>query len=114
MFKCHSITLVVFVQNNATPHTSHTTKSFFESKIIDLLDWAPCSSDCNPNGQFWSILVSRVYSDKKTHDNLEDSKMPFKRFGMCLELDVTRKKVISFPKQLIEVVVAKGGHLDNF
>ena len=59
-------------------------------------------------------MVSRVYSNKKNYDNLEDLKKSFQKVWDGLEMDLIKKLFNSFPKQLIEVVAVKGGHTDIF
>ena len=42
----------VFMQDNATPHTSESTKEFFRQQNIKVLDWAASSTNCNPIEHF--------------------------------------------------------------
>ena len=59
-------------------------------------------------------MVSRVYSNKKDYDKLEELKKTIQEVWDGLEIDLIRKLVNSFPKRLIEVVAAKRGHTDSF
>ena len=94
-------------------HIHIKAQNFFESKNNDILHWAPCSRDFNPIEKLRSILVSRVYSNKKDYDNIGDLKKAIQEVWDGLEIDLIRKFVNSFPKQLIEVVAAKGESTDN-
>ena len=101
----------VLMQDNATPHVSAATRSFLREHEIQVLDWAPNSPDCNPIENMWALLVGKIYHNGRRYENVSDLKNAIKDAWDDIDLQIVRKLVMSFPKRLIEVVAAKGGHI---
>lgn len=101
----------VLMQDNATPHVSAATRSFLREHEIQVLDWAPNSPDCNPIENLWALLVGKIYHNGRRYENVSDLKNAIKDAWDDIDLQIVRKLVMSFPKRLIEVVAAKGGHI---
>ena len=100
----------VFMQYNATQHTSESTNEFFGQHNIKVLDWAASSPDCNPIEPLWAIMVRRAYENGKVYHNVEDLKDAIQNVWDDLETELITDLVVkSFRKQLIQVVEAKGG-----
>ncbi len=51
---------VIFMQDNASCHTSQVTKKWFQNNNITLMDWPPQSPDMNPIENLWDLLDSRA------------------------------------------------------
>lgn len=51
---------VVFMQDNARPHSSESTKRFMRRNRVKVLDWPPYSPDLNPIENLWAYLSKRV------------------------------------------------------
>ena len=99
----------ILLQDNATPHTSQSTLKFLEDKIIDVLEWAPHSPDCNHIEHLWAIIVRRIYEGGKEYRTIEDLKNAIKIVWEDLEIELIQKLSRSFPKRLIQVVANRGG-----
>uniref|UniRef100_A0A1I7XKM3 DDE_3 domain-containing protein n=1 Tax=Heterorhabditis bacteriophora TaxID=37862 RepID=A0A1I7XKM3_HETBA len=52
-------------QDNATIHASRSTKTRLEYNDVATMNWLSCSSDLNPMGNIWAILVCRIYADNR-------------------------------------------------
>ena len=78
---------------------------------MQVLDRAPNSPDCNPIEKLWALLVGKIYQNGRRYENVSDLKNAIKDAWDDIDLQIVRKRVMSFPKRLIEVVAAKGGHI---
>ena len=104
----------VFLQDNATPHASESTKEFFRQHNIKVLGWAASSRDYNRIEHLWAILVRRVYEGGKVYHFVEDLKDAMQKVWDELEIVLITDLVKSFPKRLIQVVEAKGGPTKSY
>ena len=57
---------LTFQQDNASVHVSASTRQWLEAKNLPILDWPAKSPDLSPRENVWSMLVKRVYREKKT------------------------------------------------
>ena len=83
------------MQDNATPHVSASTKMFLQLHEISILEWPPCSPDCNPIENLWGILVRRVYDGGKCYENVGDLKQAMIAGWDSLEIDEVCKLIIA-------------------
>jgi transposase len=54
---------IMFMQDNARPHTSKFTLNFMSDKNINLLNWPPQSPDMNPIENIWGIIKQKLNDD---------------------------------------------------
>ena len=50
------VTLFVYVQNNALPHTARDTGAFLDQQDNELMDWPARSTDMNPIEHVWDQM----------------------------------------------------------
>jgi hypothetical protein len=64
--------VVVYQQDNASPHNAGTSRAWFHNHGVDVIDFPPWSSDLNPIELLWNDLKRRVYAHHpKTMEELE-------------------------------------------
>lgn len=96
-----------YQQDNASPHTAGTSRAWFHTHGVDLIDFPPWSSDLNPIENLWNDLKRRVYAHHpKTMDELEHW---IAKEWVATELDYCKRTCLSLPYRL-QLVVASKGH----
>jgi len=63
-----------FLQNNALIHTARTTKEYFSSRNMPLLEWPATCSDLSPIEDVWAILSNKVYKSGRQLDSIKHNK----------------------------------------
>ncbi|MDO9353860.1 MAG: transposase [Solirubrobacteraceae bacterium] len=51
---------VIFMQDNARPHSSESTRRYLKRRHVVTLQWPPYSPDLNPIENLWAYLTQRV------------------------------------------------------
>jgi len=93
-------------QDNATPHTSRTTKAWMREKGIIILKWPPCSPDLSPIENLWAIMKRRAErSEKKT---ISEWKEEIQKIWEDISQDLLKSLMESMPRRLQMVIAAKG------
>lgn len=101
-------TRYIFQQDNASPHTSHARKQWFESKGIDVLRWPAKSPDLNPIENMWGILARSVYRRGRQFSTVEELKeIVFKAWDEISD-EICRKLVKPMNNRCIEVLAQHG------
>jgi transposase len=96
---------LILQQDNAPPHVSRATKSYFSDERLDILDWPPNSPDLNPIENAWSFLKNRIETrSPKSLQELETI--------ACEEWDQLPKTFLnnlidSMPRRIAQVISRK-------
>jgi transposase len=96
-----------YQQDNASPHTAGTSRAWFHSHGIDLIDFPPWSSDLNPIENLWNDLKQRVYAHHpKTMEALEHWIV---EEWQATDLNYISHICLNMPQRL-QLVLANKGH----
>ncbi len=95
-----------FMQDNASCHTSRSTREWLESKGVRIIEWAANSPDLNPIENIWGMMKKIIEQEDPV--GLE----AFKRLVLKLWADIGHSALESFinsmPQRLEKVIAAKG------
>ena len=96
-----------FQQDNWTVHTAATSRAWFDSHGIDLIDWPAWSPVLNPIEELWNDLKQRVYGrNPKTMEQLEHA---VTEEWAATDLAFIARICRNMPHRL-QQVIANGGH----
>ena len=97
-----------FNKDNASIHSSASTKAFFRENEINVMEWPACSPDLNPIENLWGILVRDVYAHNKQYGNVNELKVAIQQAWNNVKVETLENLVKSVPNRLIEVINVKG------
>ena len=106
----HEVTHVKWVVENvnASIHTTHETKGFFEEQNVDNMTWPAKSPDLNPIENVWGYLTRRVYAGQKQYRNVQELKLAILREWENLPPEYLKKLVDSMKEKCLKVYQSKG------
>lgn len=107
---------VVFVQDNARPHTAQSVIKWLEDHNINVEDWPPYSPDLNPIEQVWKRLKELLQKHHPYIVNMPGGPdaIRAKLIEVLPEMwdlvpqELLRKLVESMPRRVKAVIAAKG------
>jgi len=98
---------IIFMQDNASPHTAKVTKAFLKSKGVSVLEgWPAHSPDLNPIENIWSWLKAEVR--KKGSRNADDLAADILVAWGKIPPHVIANTIKSIPKRLADVILSGG------
>ena len=96
-----------YQQDNASPHTAGTSRAWFHTHGIDVLDFPPWSSDLSPIENLWNDLKRRVYAHHP--QTMEELKHFIVVEWQATQLSFCSHACLSLPQRL-QLVLANKGH----
>lgn len=100
------------LQDNASPHTAHSTKDMFKLFSMTLVeDWPAQSPDLNVIENLWGILTSKLANRQFNGEvELRDA---VEREWNSIEPKTLQNLIDSWPKRL-EECITKGGDCTSY
>ena len=95
-------------QDNASIHTSTTTRAFFVQHGIRLLPWPARSPDLNPIENMWGVMAQRVYANRRCFSSRDELKAAIARAWNVMSLDYIQSLVHSMNKRCVLVLKENG------
>jgi transposase len=107
---------LIFMQDNASIHTSRAVRQWFRDMGIPLLDWPPYSPDLNLIEQVWFHLKKKVlelypeleFATRKTEDDLLKLEQALIEAWDALPTSLFESLVKSMPRRVMACYKAKG------
>lgn len=99
---------LIFQQDNASIHVSRSTREWFTSNNISILDWPSLSPDLNPIENVWGLLTRHVYANNRQFSSKEDLKAEIIRSWENLDQNTIAKIINSMPNRIFEVIRQNG------
>ena len=99
-----------FQQDNASIHTSRSTKEWFRTSNIIVLDWPAYSPDLNPIENVWGILTRVVYANGKQYSTVPELKEAIEKAWYEIEPDTLQKLVLSMKTRVFELIKQRGSY----
>lgn len=100
---------LIFQQDNAAVHASHSTKAWFLANNVNVLDWPACSPDLNPVENLWAIMVRKIYANSKQYNSVSELKDAIVDVWNNLDPQMLKTLVDSMPNRLFDVIRNNGG-----
>lgn len=101
---------IIFQQDNASSHTSKSTKNWFATRGISLLYHPPSSPDLNPIEPVWHELKKRLRALPHPPNTLQQLKSAVLQIWEELPIEDIDKHIRRMPDRVEAVLAAKGGH----
>jgi hypothetical protein len=100
---------LIFMQDNARPHTARVITDYYHENNVQMLDWPPQSPDLNPIEQIWAIMKQKLYTQKSFPKNKSELIASFFRIWDELPESLLVNLSDSIPERLEKVLKNKGG-----
>lgn len=98
----------IFQQDNAPIHGSISTKNWFLSNDINVMDWPPLSPDLNPIENIWGILVRDIYKGGCQYENIKALREAILESWKKISDHVLRNVIDSMPNRVFDLISLKG------
>ncbi len=100
---------LIYQQDNASIHACSSTRAWFKSNNITVLDWPSCSPDLNPMENLWGILVRKIYKNGRQFQAPDQLKKAILKAWDEITPTVIQNLISSMPNRLMDVIASHGG-----
>ena len=101
---------MVYMQDNARPHTARMTTAHLRHMGIPILPWPAKSPDMNPIEHLWDELDRRVRNRPHQPTTLQQLQRALVEEWDAIPREVWRRLISSMRRRCLAVVDAEGGH----
>lgn len=102
---------LLYMQDNARPHTATATMQHLESAEVELLPWPARSPDLNPIEHVWDMLGRRISSAYEfPPSTLHQLEIRLIEQWNSLTVEEVNNLILSIPNRFSECAAKKGGH----
>lgn len=98
----------IFMQDNASIHTSNEMKNWFKEQNIALLDHPPNSPDLNPMENVWAALVRMVYANGQQYTSIAELRASIKQKWTLIDQKYIQNLILSMKDRIKETLMKKG------
>ena len=99
---------LVFQQDNAPPHVSGRTRSWFAKKNLKLFQWPAQSPDLSPIENIWDVIQRQINNRKELPSNLQELKSAVLEEWREILKEILLSLVKGMPKRLSALGKVKG------
>ena len=104
---------VIFMDDNAPCHRSHSVRSFFDENGITRSEWPPQSPDLNPIENLWKYIKDNLKKSGKIISSNAELIAEVSRLWDTITQDRVRRLYDSLPRRLTEVL-RMGGNITKY
>ena len=108
----HDEVPLLFQQDNASIHSSASTKKWLADREISVLAWPPCSPDLNVLENAWGILARRVYANNRQYQTVAQLKLAVVEAWNELDMNIINRLIESVPNRLFQFIQRNGSATD--
>jgi hypothetical protein len=98
----------IFQQDNCSIHVSKSTKAWFGTKKLNILEWPSRSPDLNPIENLWGTLVRLVYANGRQFVSLEDLRKAIVDCWYQIDQTELQNLVLSMKTRIFNLIIKKG------
>ena len=102
----------IFQQDNAPPHSAKSTMQWIKDNNILILEWPPCSPDCNPIENLWSIVSQTVYKNGRQYSSIQELESSIGTASRSISIETCQRLINSMNNRLVQVIEVSGSHIN--
>lgn len=103
---------ILFMHDNAPPHTSRVAKNFLEMEGVTVLEWPSCSPDLNPIEHLWDMIKRTIRARQNNPGNAEQLIQAVLEEWGNLPQEEINNLIESMPRRIRACIGARGGNTD--
>jgi transposase len=103
---------LVFQQDNASVHRSHSTNAWMQEHHINVLPFPARSPDLNPMENLWGIIVRDIYANNRQYQCIQDLRIAILQAWNRIDKTTILNLMNSMPNRLFQVINRSGGLSD--